>query len=264
MATERGPLAVELCGLEKRYDQFLAVDRLDLTVEPGELFGFLGPNGAGKTTTLMMLAGLLRPTAGTVRIFGGDVHANPEPAKQVLAYIPDRPFLYEKLTGRELLGFVDELYRGDQATRGSRVNDLLQRFGLLGFGDNLVESYSHGMRQRLVFGCALIHEPRLMVVDEPMVGLDPLGTRLVKDAFKDICARGGTVLMSTHTMQVAEELCDRIAIIDHGRIVTMGTMVELRTTAAAGNGTLEDVFLALTNSTGDAPLAEALLAEAAS
>ena len=248
MSTAPLPPAVELRGLVKRYDDFTAVNNLDLSVAPKELFGLLGPNGAGKTTTLMMLAGLLQPTAGQACIFGVDVQRDPEKAKSVMAFIPDRPFVYEKLTGRELLGFVDELYKGPASSRNSRASMLLSRFGLTNFADELVEAYSHGMKQRLVFACALIHQPRLLVVDEPMVGLDPQGARLIKTVFKEICAGGGTVLMSTHTLQVAEELCDSIAIIDHGQIISMGSMAQLRATVAAGNASLEDIFLGLTSS----------------
>jgi ABC-2 type transport system ATP-binding protein len=245
------PVAVELTHLYKRFDRFEAVRDISLTIAQGELFGLLGPNGAGKTTTLLMLAGMLRPSAGSITIFGVDVTANPVAAKQQAAFIPDRPYVYDKLTGRELLHFTDEIFGCDERSRGQRAAALLERFDLTRFADELIEGYSHGMKQRLVFACALVHAPRLLVVDEPMVGLDPQGARLVKGIFREICAAGGTVILSTHTMQVAEQVCDRVAIIDHGIIAAQGTVVQLRDVVRLASGDLEDVFLALTAAGSD-------------
>ena len=237
---------IELLGLTKRYGSFTAVDGIDLTVPRGELFGFLGPNGAGKTTTLRMIAGILRPTAGIVRVAGTDVTADPITAKSHLGFIPDRPFIYEKLRGMEFLRFVAGLYgqAGPDVERRSR--ELLALFDLEPWRDELVESYSHGMRQKLIIASAFVHRPAVIVVDEPMVGLDPKAARILKDLFREYTRRGHTIMMSTHTLEVAESLCDRIAIIQSGRIRASGTMAELRANAAAGAAGLEDIFLHLT------------------
>ncbi|MEJ2503750.1 MAG: ABC transporter ATP-binding protein [Gemmatimonadota bacterium] len=237
---------IRLQGLTKRYGKFTAVQPLDLQVARGEMFGFLGPNGAGKTTTIRMLTGVLRPTAGRVFIGGHDVGATPALAKALVGYIPDRPFLYEKLTGREFLRFVSGLWGLDGARSDSRADELLELFELTGWKDTLVESYSHGMRQKLLISSALVHGPRLIVVDEPMVGLDPKAARMIKDLLRTFVDQGGTVFLSTHTLEVAEALCDRIAIIQDGRIRALGTMAELRAEAEAGAAGLEEVFLRLT------------------
>jgi ABC-2 type transport system ATP-binding protein len=216
-------------------------------VPRGTLYGFLGPNGAGKTTTLRMIAGILRPTAGRVLLGGDDIHRDPLTAKRRLGYIPDRPFVYDKLTGAEFLRFVAGLYgqEGDGVER--RMEELLEVFELSSWKDELVEAYSHGMRQKLIISSALIHRPECIVVDEPMVGLDPKAARLLKDIFRQFVEHGGTVLMSTHTLEVAEAMCDRIAIIQHGRIVASGTMAEIREQTATGHGVgLEELFLKLT------------------
>src|SRR5919108_2451131 len=236
---------IELRGLTKRYGAFTAVDAIDLTVPKGELFGFLGPNGAGKTTTLRMIAGILQPTAGTVRIAGIDLAADPIAAKAKLGFIPDRPFIYEKLTGAEFLRFVAGLY--DQTGEGveRRMTELLALFDLLEWKDELVESYSHGMRQKLIISSAFLHRPEVIVVDEPMVGLDPKAARILKDLFREYTRRGHTIMMSTHTLEVAETLCDRIAIIQHGKIRAIGTIEELRAQSTGGGG-LEEIFLKLT------------------
>jgi len=237
---------IRLQGLTKKYGNFVAVDTIDLHVPRGELFGFLGPNGAGKTTTLRMIAGILRPTAGRVWIGGDDLLAEPSTAKMRLGFIPDRPFIYEKLTGAEFLRFVAGLYGQDGATIDRRIDELLDLFELSLWKDELVESYSHGMRQKLIISSALIHRPECIVVDEPMVGLDPKGARLLKDIFRTFVNRRGTVLMSTHTLEVAEAMCDRIAIIQEGKIVACGSMQELREQTATGDASLEELFLKLT------------------
>jgi ABC-2 type transport system ATP-binding protein len=237
---------IQLEKLTKQYGKFTAVDAIDLVVPQGELFGFLGPNGAGKTTTLRMIAGILRPTAGRIFLGGDDLIAQPTAAKARLGFIPDRPFVYEKLTGAEFLRFVAGLYGQDGPGIERRINELLELFELSVWRDELVEAYSHGMRQKLIISSALIHRPEYIVVDEPMVGLDPKGARLLKDIFRGFVERGGTVLMSTHTLEVAQAMCDRVAIIQHGKIVANGTIAELRDQTAAGDASLEELFLKLT------------------
>jgi ABC-2 type transport system ATP-binding protein len=237
---------IELRSLTKRYGSFTAVNAVDLDVPRGELFGFLGPNGAGKTTTLRMIAGILRPSSGSVRIANIDLAANPDAAKQKLGFIPDRPFIYEKLTGVEFLRFVAGLYgqSGDDVERRGR--ELLALFDLEEWRDELVESYSHGMRQKLIISSAFVHKPEVIVVDEPMVGLDPKAARTLKDLFREYTRRGHTIMMSTHTLEVAQTLCDRIAIIQRGVIRACGTMDDLRASAESGVSGLEDIFLRLT------------------
>ncbi len=237
---------IRLQGLTKLYGKFVAVDHIDLHVPRGELFGFLGPNGAGKTTTLRMIAGILRPSAGTVLLGDVDVQARPVEAKAKLGFIPDRPFVYEKLTGAEFLRFVAGLYGQDGDGTERRIDELLDIFELTTWKHELVEAYSHGMRQKLIISSALIHRPECIVVDEPMVGLDPKGARLLKDMFRGFVERGGTVLMSTHTLEVAQAMCDRIAIIQQGKIVASGTIHDLREQTAAGDASLEELFLKLT------------------
>jgi len=232
---------IELTGLTKRYGSFTAVDAIDLHVPKGELFGFLGPNGAGKTTTLRMIAGILRPTAGTVRIGGVDVAADPMAAKRILGFIPDRPFIYEKLTGIEFLHFVGGLYSQNGKDIERRGRELLALFDLEEWRDELIESYSHGMRQKLIISSALVHKPDVIVVDEPMVGLDPKAARILKNLFREYVRRGHTIMMSTHTLEVAETMCDQIAIIQAGKIRALGTMDDLRAASAQGDAGLEDI-----------------------
>jgi len=233
--------------LHKRYGRLVAVDHIDLEVSAGEVFGFLGPNGAGKTTTMKIMVGLARPTSGRVLVAGHDVHRQPVAAKALIGYIPDRPFIYEKLTGREFLAFVAGLY-GQEKDAAGEAHRLLELFQLAERSEELVETYSHGMRQRLVMAAALLHRPRLLVVDEPMVGLDPRGAELVKSLFRSFAReQGGTVFLSTHTLEVAEQVCDRVAIINHGRLVARGSMAELRRLAGSGEaGGLQEMFLRLT------------------
>ena len=240
---------IQLFDLTKRYGSFTAVDRVTLAVPKGALYGFLGPNGAGKTTTLRMIAGILRPTAGRVLIGGDDVVRLPLAAKMRLGFIPDRPFVYDKLTGAEFLRFVAGLYGQEGAVVDRRIDELLDVFELATWKNELIESYSHGMRQKLIISSALIHRPEVIVVDEPMVGLDPRAARLLKDLFRGFVGRGGTVLMSTHTLVIAEALCDQMAIIQGGRIVAAGAMADLRRQHDAGDLGLEDLFLRLTGGT---------------
>ena len=237
---------IKLTQLTKRYGTFTAVDRLDLEVPAGQLFGFLGPNGAGKTTTLRMIAGILKPTAGTVEIGGVLLERFPRTAKMKMGYIPDRPYVYDKLTGAEFMRFVAALFGQEGPVIEKRIDELLEIFDLGAWKDELTESYSHGMRQKLIISSALVHRPEVIVVDEPMVGLDPKSARTLKDLFREFCGRGGTVLMSTHTLEIAEGMCDIIGIIQGGRLVAHGTMDELRQQHTAGDASLEELFLKLT------------------
>ena len=237
---------IELRDLTKRYGGFTAVDSISLTIPRGELYGFLGPNGAGKTTTMRMIAGILRPTGGQIEVAGIDIQRDPLGAKAKLGFIPDRPFVYDKLTGGEFLRFVAGLYGQEGKDVADRIDELLELFELLPWKDELTESYSHGMRQKLIISSALVHRPEVIVVDEPMIGLDPRSARLLKDLLREFVTRGGTVLMSTHTLEVAEAMCDRIAIIQGGRIAAAGTMEELRVQTSSGDATLEELFLRLT------------------
>jgi ABC-2 type transport system ATP-binding protein len=236
---------IELCDVTKVYGDKLAVDRLSLTVGRGELFAFLGPNGAGKTTTIKMLCGLLFPTAGTLRIGGFDVQKEGDKARQIISYVPDQPHLYEKLTGREFMDFIVQMYGMDPAHGRRRMEEMIELFSLGDFVDDLTESYSHGMKQRTVFAAALLHEPEVLIVDEPMVGLDPKNIRLVKNLLREQAARGVTVFMSTHLLGDVEEMAMRIGIVDHGHLIGLGSLDALRKQAAR-DGSLEDVFLTLT------------------
>ena len=240
---------LKLNRLSKKFSDFTAVNSVSLEVYPGEIFGFLGPNGAGKTTTIKMIAGLLLPTSGEVEICGRNLHANPAWCKSRTGYIPDRPFIYEKLTGREYLEFIASLYTGGDAAEYRReAEHRLELFDLTRWLDHLIEGYSHGMRQKLIMASIFMLQTPLMVVDEPMVGLDPKSARIVKEMFKARSRRneGGSIFLSTHSMEIAEELCDRIAIIVEGNIAAVGTVEELRQSARNGTGNLEDIFFQLT------------------
>jgi len=237
---------IRLTDLTKRYGKFTAVDGISLDVPRGELFGLLGPNGAGKTTTMRMIAGILQPTSGSVLVGGVDMLGRPLEAKVRIGFIPDHPFVYDKLTGGEFLRFAAALYGQDGAGIERRIDELLEIFDLSTWKHELTETYSHGMRQKLIICSALVHRPELIIVDEPMVGLDPKSARLLKDLFRQFVDRGGTVLMSTHTLEVAEVMCDRIAIVHKGKIAASGTMAELRQQTESGDMSLEDLFLKLT------------------
>jgi ABC-2 type transport system ATP-binding protein len=236
---------IELERLTKRYGAFTAVDDLSLQVARGEIFGFLGPNGAGKTTTIRMMMGLLRPTEGRIRLGGFDLAEQPIEAKRLSGFVPDRPFLYEKLTAVELLRFCADLYEVPAAAREARIEKLLGIFDLSEWAGELIESYSHGMKQRLAFAAALLHEPQLLVVDEPMVGMDPRGARVLRSLLRSLALGGTTLFLSTHSLEVAEALCDRIGIIQTGKLIAIGTLDELRSRAGDAQR-LEEVFLKLT------------------
>jgi ABC-2 type transport system ATP-binding protein len=252
---------IELRHLTKRYGTLLAVDDVSVEIPAGEIFGFLGPNGAGKTTTIRMMMGLLQPTSGRVLLGGHDLQDNPIAAKQLCGFVPDRPHIYEKLTGAEFLEFVAGLYRVPGPLSVSRREQLLDMFDLAPWATELVESYSHGMKQRLVMAAALVHAPRLLIVDEPMVGLDPRGARLLKRTLRQLACNGVTVFMSTHSLEVAEETCDRIGIIHQGRLIAVGSVEELRRQAGShANAKLEAIFLKLTDGEDVAEIVTALRA----
>ncbi len=241
---------IEFDLVVRQYGRTVAVNGLTLTIPRGELFALLGPNGAGKTTTIRMLVGLLQPDSGCVRVCGIDCSRKPREASSHLGYVPDEPYLYEKLSGRELLEFTAEMHGLDKAATRDRIARESQRFELGDFLDHLTETYSHGMRQRLVFAIALLHDPQVLVVDEPRVGLDPRSARVVKDLLRAEAEAGKTVLMSTHTLAVAEEIADRIGILNRGQLGFLGTLAELRQELSAPHLALEHLFLELTDGRG--------------
>jgi ABC-2 type transport system ATP-binding protein len=248
-------------NLVKSYGDKLAVDNVSFDVYSGEIFGFLGPNGAGKTTTIKMIVGLLQPTSGWVKVSGYDVQKNPLQAKAANGYVPDEPNLYNKLSGRELLRFVGDLYGIERDQVERRIEELLRLFDLTASGDDTVDSYSHGMQQKTALAAALVHDPQVLVLDEPTVGLDPKSARLIKDILRQLANRGAAVFLSTHILEIAERMCDRIGIINKGRLIAVGTMDELRAMDKAENGSassLEDIFLGLTGGAEYAEIAEVL------
>jgi len=238
---------IELKSLTKRYGDYTAVDDLNLSVKKGEIFGFIGPNGAGKTTTIKMIGGILAPSAGTVKITGIDIQQEPERAKGKIGFIPDRPYLYEKLTGLEFLKFTADLYGVPDDIFSQKAQQNLEMFSLADWSDELIESYSHGMKQRLIMSAALLHEPEVIIVDEPMVGLDPMAILMVKDLFQRLAQKGVTVFMSTHTLAVAEDICERIGVINKGRLIASGTSADLQREANITDADLERVFINLTS-----------------
>ena len=249
---------IETRNLVKRYGDKLAVDNVSLQIQSGEVFGFLGPNGAGKTTTIKMIVGLLQPTSGSVHVAGVDVQAQPLLAKASCGYVPDTPNLYAKLTGRELLRFVGDLYDLDRRQVAQRTDELLRVLDLTAAADDTVDSYSHGMQQKASLASALMHDPKVLVLDEPTVGLDPKSARLIKDLLRQMAERGAAVFLSTHILEIAERMCDRIGIINKGQLVAVGTMTELRSLGKAGEVSLEDIFLGLTGGAEEAEIAEIL------
>ena len=247
---------IDIQNLTKRFGQKVAVNALDLQVPEGQFFCYLGPNGAGKTTTIKMLTSLVRPTSGKATVGGFDVQESPVEAKRLVGYIPDHPFLYDKLTGREFMRFVNGLYQIDPSSFDQRCGELLEIFEVAHVADQLIENYSHGMRQKLSFASCFLHQPRIVIVDEPWVGLDPKNIRAVKQYLRDRTRDGLTVFMSTHSLSIAEEIADRIGIINRGRLLATGTVAEIK--ALAHNpGTLEDVFLELTQDDEPAELLSA-------
>ena len=237
---------IELKGLTKRYGNLVAVDNLNLLIPKGEIFGFIGPNGAGKTTTINMIGGILAPTSGTVMICGINMESDPEKAKRKIGFIPERPYLYEKLTGMEFLKFIADLYGVGEDVFLIKSQEKLEMFFLSDWSDDLIESYSHGMKQRLVMAAALVHDPEVIIVDEPMVGLDPLAIKMVKNLFRNLAKQGVTIFISTHTLKVAEDICDRIGIIHKGSLIASGTPEELKRQVNETDADLEQVFIRLT------------------
>ncbi len=248
---------IEAVHLTKMYGDVAAVDDLTLSVDAGQIFGFLGPNGAGKTTTIRLLVGLLRPTSGVVRVAGLDMATHPLEARARLAYLPDTPYLYEKLTGREFAHFVAGLYGVAPDVARRRVGELLPLFGLGDRADDLIEGYSHGMRQKAVLAAALVHDPQVLFLDEPTVGLDPRSARLLRDVLRQLAARGVTVFLSTHILEIAERMCDRVGIIHQGRLILEGAVTDVRRQADQV-ASLEDIFLELTGGPADTEIAEVL------
>jgi len=239
---------ISLKNVYKYFGTKCAVRDLSLEIRPGEIFAFLGPNGAGKTTTIKMIVGLLRPSGGSISVLGYDMAEKAILAKESLSYVPDQPYLYEKLTGREFLHFIADIYRLEGDVGDFKVEQAIEVFDLEEFVDQLAENYSHGMKQRVVMAAALLHDPRLVVIDEPMVGLDPRSARLLKNILREKARDGACVFMSTHTLSVAEEIADRVGIIDRGDLVALGSVDQLKERARV-EGRLEDVFLAITEQT---------------
>ena len=237
---------IELRSLTKRYGSTLAVNDLNLSVARGEIYGFIGPNGAGKTTTIRIMGGVLAPTDGVVIIDGVNMADDPENVKRKIGFIPDRPFIYEKLTGMEFMRFSGDLYGVHENIFLDKARILLKKFGILNWADELIESYSHGMKQRLIISSALLHDPEVIIVDEPMVGLDPAAIKMVKDMFRELSRGGMTIFMSTHTLAVAEDICDRIGVIHRGSLIATGTTGDLKRDAGVDEADLEEVFLILT------------------
>jgi len=238
---------ISISNLSKKYGRLSAVKDLSFSVQPGEVFGFLGVNGAGKTTTLKMLAGILKPSSGEILMGGFDLAKFPTEAKSITGYIPDRPYLYPKLTAREFLSFVADLYLVPQKIAGDRISALLDEYKLNDWEHELIENFSHGMKQRLATCSALVHQPKILIVDEPMVGLDPHGAKLLKDRIRFYSAQGMSILLSTHSLDVAQELAHRLAIIHEGSLLAIGSLAEIQEQAGLNESHLEDVFLKLTD-----------------
>ena len=249
---------IETRDLLKLYGDKVAVNSVSFDVYGGEVFGFLGPNGAGKTTTIKMIVGLLKPTSGSVKVAGHDIQTQSMLAKASSGYVPDTPNLYAKLTGRELLRFVGDLYNLDRGQVAHRIDELLRMFDLMNAADDTVDSYSHGMQQKASLAAALMHDPKVLVLDEPTMGLDPKSARLIKDILRQLADRGSAVMLSTHILEIAERMCDRIGIINRGQLVAVGTMDELRTLDKTGQTSLEDIFLSLTGGAEETAIADVL------
>jgi ABC-2 type transport system ATP-binding protein len=254
MALSSTPI-IRASGLTKHFGKLVAVHDVTFEVGAGQVFGFLGPNGAGKTTTIRMLTGLVRPTSGSASIAGYDVAAEPHEVKRRVGYLAEAPYLYPKLSGREFLDFMGSLYQVPPGMARQRAGRLLSLFELSDKADDLIESYSHGMRQKLALAGALLHEPPVLFLDEPTSGLDPRSARLVKDLLVGLVERGHTVFLSTHVLEIAEQLCHRVCIIDRGKVIATGTIEELRQYAQREAYSLEDIFLQLTGGTEERDLA---------
>lgn len=248
---------IEIEHVTRRYGAKLAVDDLNLHIPPGELFAFLGPNGAGKTTTIKMLVGLLRPSSGTIRLCGHDVGQQQTAANRLLGYVPDVPYLYDKLSGSEFLRFIAEMYGIDSREADERIAEQIEIFRLHEFVEDLTESYSHGMKQRVAFAAAMLHDPQVLVIDEPMVGLDPRSVRVIKDLLRKKAGGGQTIFMSTHLLSIAQEIADRVGIVDQGRLQFLGTIDELRAKLATHESSLEHLYLSFTSPAANDSRAEA-------
>ncbi|HEA66207.1 MAG TPA: ABC transporter ATP-binding protein [Desulfobacterales bacterium] len=243
---------IELQHLSKNFSKTVAVNDLTLNIQTGEIFGFIGPNGAGKTTTIKMMGGIIEPSSGVILICGVNMKTEPERAKSKIGFIPDQPYLYEKLTGMEFLNFIADLYEMNNEAFIQKAQDKLDMFSLSDWSNELIEAYSHGMKQRLIMAAALLHDPEVIIVDEPMVGLDPAAIKLVKELFRNLASEGVTIFMSTHSLNVAEDVCDRIGIINKGSLIVTGTIEDLRQHADVMDAGLEQVFMRLTQENGRA------------
>jgi len=252
-------LAVKLAGVSKRYSDVTAVDHLDLDVNRGEILGLLGPNGSGKTTTLKMILGLVKADSGSVNVLGVNVADNPLEVKRLLGYVPESPRVYEFLTGIEFLDFAGDIYGMKLEEKKKRIDEFLKALSLEGREGDMISSYSEGMKQKIIIISAIMHKPELLVMDEPITSLDPKSAKIVKDLLRQLTSQGVTTILSTHVLEIAQAMCDRIAIMQEGKILALGTMNELRRTARMPESGLEDIFLKLTG-TGDVkPIVEALL-----
>ena len=252
-------IAVKLDDVTKRYGDILAIDHLSLEVKRGEVFGLLGPNGSGKSTTLKMILGLAKPDSGTINAFGMNVHEHPIEVKRLIGYVPESPRIYEFLTGLEFLDLTGDIYGMTPTEKERRIREYLHALELDGREGDMIGSYSEGMKQKIVIISALMHRPKLLLLDEPLSGLDPKSARIVKDLIRNLAADGVTTIMSTHVLEIAQAICDRIAIMQNGRLLALGTMEELRREAGMPGSGLEDIFLKLTGASDIRPLIEALL-----
>jgi len=250
--------AIETFDLTKKFGSLNAVNNIDLTINKGEIFGFLGPNGAGKTTTIKLLTGLLKPTSGTAKIMGKDIQDNPIEAKAVIGLVPDEPRIYEKLTGIEFSRFMGNLFGIEKDSIEKKIGELLKLFDLAGRGEELIQGYSHGMKQKISIAGALIHSPKVLFFDEPTVGLDPKSARVIKDILKFRARSGDCIFMSTHILEIAESMCDRIGIIQDGKLLAVGNMEELRKLSRDDKGNLEEIFLQLTGGDEDIDIIKSL------
>jgi ABC-2 type transport system ATP-binding protein len=242
--------AVELKSVVKRYGEILAVDNVDLSIRSAEIFGLLGPNGSGKSTTLKMLLDLVQPDSGSVNVLGIDVQKDPIAVKQLVGYVPESPHLYEFLTGIEYLDFIGDVYSMQTEEKKTRINEYLKALQLEGREGDMISGYSEGMKEKIALISAFLHRPKLLILDEPLSGLDPRSARIIKDFLHELKTQGVTTIMSTHVLEIAQALCDRIAIMYQGRLLALGSMNELRQMAKLPDSGLEDIFLKLTG-TGD-------------